>query len=560
MEAVIQSFRLGSFLKGGNSSFITLNPKITNVNMVKDFRPISLIGSLDKIIAKILANRLVVVLGDIVNEVQSNFVADRQIFDGPFILNELIHCCHWSDSNIITIVHVLDCFYRVSDLRINLNKSKLLGISVDDDKVDQASAKIGCVTIRTPFSYLGSKVVGHMHHIQSWNKIVNSMVARLVIKEIHGEDGKIGKNTKSAYPFIWLDIVYELELMKKQGIDLIGCIYKKIGNGANTLFWEDVWRGEVSFKYLYPRVYVLELRKSVDVASKLSHLNLSYSFRRDPRGGAEQAQYLEMLDKVEGTSLVNLRDRWVWSLERSGEFTIASVRRLDCLPTRLNISRRERFFVRFPAGGKSLSRRTIHPTAISRERRMAASILRLHFHDCFVSSKKRHNHKSSLVSSEYWSPISKLHLNSLISTFNDNGLSPRDMVALSGAHTIGQAQCFLFRDRIYANGSDIDAGFASTRRRRCPINEGNENLAALDLVTPNSFDNNYFKNLIQKKGLLESDQVLFSGGSTDSIVREYSNNPSKFKSDFAAAMVKMSEFKTTTGQEGVIRRICSALP
>nr|GFB16425.1 lignin-forming anionic peroxidase-like [Tanacetum cinerariifolium]GFB16431.1 lignin-forming anionic peroxidase-like [Tanacetum cinerariifolium] len=93
-----------------------------------------------------------------------------------------------------------------------------------------------------------------------------------------------------------------------------------------------------------------------------------------------------------------------------------------------------------------------------------------------------------------------------------------------------------------------------------PINEGNENLAALDLVTPNSFDNNYFKNLIQKKGLLESDQVLFSGGSTDSIVREYSRNPSKFKSDFAAAMVKMSEFKTTTGQEGVIRRICSALP
>ncbi|KAJ0683173.1 putative peroxidase [Helianthus annuus] len=137
------------------------------------------------------------------------------------------------------------------------------------------------------------------------------------------------------------------------------------------------------------------------------------------------------------------------------------------------------------------------------------------------------------------------------------------MVALSGSHTIGQAQCFLFCDSIYNNGSDIediDAGFASTRRRGCPINDGNENLAPLDLVTPNSFDYNYFKNLIQKKGLLESDQVLFSGGSTDSIVREYSNNPSKFKSDFAAAMVKMSEIRPLTGQEGVIRRICGALP
>ena len=61
--------------------------------MVKDFRPISLICSFYKIITKILANRLVVVLGDIVNEVQSAFVANRQILDGPFILNEVLQWC-----------------------------------------------------------------------------------------------------------------------------------------------------------------------------------------------------------------------------------------------------------------------------------------------------------------------------------------------------------------------------------------------------------------------------------------------------------------------------------
>ncbi|GKE78516.1 RNA-directed DNA polymerase, eukaryota, reverse transcriptase zinc-binding domain protein, partial [Tanacetum coccineum] len=54
---------------------------------------ISLIGSLYKIIAKILANRLVGVLGDLVNEVQSAFVADRQILDGPFILDEVLQWC-----------------------------------------------------------------------------------------------------------------------------------------------------------------------------------------------------------------------------------------------------------------------------------------------------------------------------------------------------------------------------------------------------------------------------------------------------------------------------------
>ncbi|KAJ8564833.1 hypothetical protein K7X08_001293 [Anisodus acutangulus] len=116
-------------------------------------------------------------------------------------------------------------------------------------------------------------------------------------------------------------------------------------------------------------------------------------------------------------------------------------------------------------------------------------------------------------------------LDTLISRFSKKGLSAKDMVALSGAHTIGQSQCSSFRNRIY-NASDIDASFASTRRRQCPKNGGNGNLASLDLVTNKKFDNNYFKNLMQRKGLLQSDQVLFSGGSTYSIVSKYSNDPS----------------------------------
>ncbi|KAJ6983546.1 hypothetical protein NC653_026383 [Populus alba x Populus x berolinensis] len=149
-------------------------------------------------------------------------------------------------------------------------------------------------------------------------------------------------------------------------------------------------------------------------------------------------------------------------------------------------------------------------------------------------------------------------LGKLISRFQKKGLTARDMVALSGSHTLGQAQCFTFRDRIY-NASNIDAGFASTRKRRCPRTGGQANLAPLDLVTPNSFDNNYFKNLMRKKGLLQSDQVLFNGGSTDSIVSEYSRNPAKFSSDFASAMIKMGDIRPLTGSAGQIRRICSAV-
>ncbi|KAM3235170.1 lignin-forming anionic peroxidase-like [Capsicum annuum] len=89
-------------------------------------------------------------------------------------------------------------------------------------------------------------------------------------------------------------------------------------------------------------------------------------------------------------------------------------------------------------------------------------------------------------------------LGRLISGFAKKGLSTRDMVALSGAHSIGQAQCFLFRNKIYSNATDIDVGFASSRRRQCPRKDQNGNLAPLDLVTPNQLDNNYFKNLRQR--------------------------------------------------------------
>ncbi|GKA16526.1 hypothetical protein Tco_0696273 [Tanacetum coccineum] len=129
----------------------------------------------------------------------------------------------------------------------------------------------------------------------------SSLWAR-VIKAIHGDDGKIGKNSISGYPSIWCDIVQEME--------------------------EDVWRENVAFKYKYPRLYALELDKSIDVAAKLAHSSMAYSFRRTPRGGVEQSQFADLLIKVEGVSLVNMNDRWVWSLEGSGDFSVASVRKL----------------------------------------------------------------------------------------------------------------------------------------------------------------------------------------------------------------------------------------
>ncbi|GKD29054.1 RNA-directed DNA polymerase, eukaryota [Tanacetum coccineum] len=91
--AVDWFFTQNSFSRGCNASFISLIPKVHDPKSVSDFRPISLIGSLYKVITKILATRLSLVISDLISEVQTAFLPNRQILDGPFIINELISWC-----------------------------------------------------------------------------------------------------------------------------------------------------------------------------------------------------------------------------------------------------------------------------------------------------------------------------------------------------------------------------------------------------------------------------------------------------------------------------------
>ncbi|GJW94067.1 RNA-directed DNA polymerase, eukaryota [Tanacetum coccineum] len=91
--AVQHFFEKGTFPRGCNSSFIALIPKVPDAKFVSDFRPISLIGSVYKVITKVLANRLGHVISDLVSNTQSAFIKNRQILDGPFILNEIIAWC-----------------------------------------------------------------------------------------------------------------------------------------------------------------------------------------------------------------------------------------------------------------------------------------------------------------------------------------------------------------------------------------------------------------------------------------------------------------------------------
>jgi hypothetical protein len=90
MRFMAEFHRNGKLMKGINATFITLIPKVDNPQRLNDFRTISLVGSLYKILAKVLANRLRLVIGKVISESQTAFVKDRQILDGILIANEAV--------------------------------------------------------------------------------------------------------------------------------------------------------------------------------------------------------------------------------------------------------------------------------------------------------------------------------------------------------------------------------------------------------------------------------------------------------------------------------------
>ncbi|CAN4118433.1 unnamed protein product [Withania somnifera] len=156
-------------------------------------------------------------------------------------------------------------------------------------------------------------------------------------------------------------------------------------------------------------------------------------------------------------------------------------------------------------------------------------------------------------------------INSITAKFSAVGLSTTDLVALSGAHTFGRAQCRLFIERLYNfNGTGkpdptLNKTYLAKLLQICPQNGSGTTLANLDLTSANKFDNNYFANLQNNNGLLQSDQKLFSGigaSQTSNIVQTFSRDKHVFFKRFVESMIKMGNISPLIGTNGEIRSDC----
>nr|GEX36940.1 hypothetical protein [Tanacetum cinerariifolium] len=349
----------------------------------------------------------------------------HQILDGPFILNELMSWCKhkklksmifkidfekafdcvWWEKLLVLVVFGVDGLVVVSimlraqfllmvarrRLRINIHKSKLMGIGVHSDEVYNTTRIVECSTFSTPFNYLGVKVDVTVSKISSWDEVNSKVKSRLskwklsslsiggrltllksvissiplyhisifkvplgvinnlksirrnffngvdgsnkklvwiswekvlmskkkgglglaslfslnrglmfkwiwrfktqiqslcarVIKSIYGANGALDKPNHNYRRSPLLDILHEASALKLKGIDLYDYIHKEVGNGEDTVFWEDHW------------------------------------------GGAEDTQFGLFNSCLANLLFPQMRGRWYWLLEGSGDFSVKSIR------------------------------------------------------------------------------------------------------------------------------------------------------------------------------------------------------------------------------------------
>ncbi|PON57107.1 Peroxidase [Parasponia andersonii] len=180
---------------------------------------------------------------------------------------------------------------------------------------------------------------------------------------------------------------------------------------------------------------------------------------------------------------------------------------------------------------------------------------------------RRDSLEASLSGANQFIPAPNSSLETLIANFDQQGLDVGDLVALSGSHTIGKARCLSFRQRVY----DVNffeqhydrykryTTFRRILRSICPESGKDQRLAPLDLLTPARFDNHYFHNLLEGKGLLGSDIVLITQdheGEILKLVLAYASDEKLFFDSFAKSMIKMGNINVLTGDQGEIRRHC----
>ncbi|KAL4187121.1 hypothetical protein AMTRI_Chr09g37610 [Amborella trichopoda] len=162
-------------------------------------------------------------------------------------------------------------------------------------------------------------------------------------------------------------------------------------------------------------------------------------------------------------------------------------------------------------------------------------------------------------------PGPSLSVSQAFSFFRAKGFTLKEMVTLLGAHTVGVAHCGFFRGRLFnfqGTGKpdpSMDTALVSKLQKLCgssSLPTVRDPTAFLDQNTSFRVDNEFYNQVLKKRGILQIDQALGNDRSSVGFVRQFSSDGNGFLKTFVDAMVKMGKLEVLVGNAGEIRKKC----
>nr|GEU68253.1 RNA-directed DNA polymerase, eukaryota [Tanacetum cinerariifolium] len=323
VNAVKEFFSSSKFSLGSNSSFITLIPKSVDAKMVKDFSPISLIGWIQACLSSSMGSILVNGSPSSEFKFHKGIRVDESLtLSHLFYADDAVFIGKWDKANVITIANMLKCFYLASGLKINIQKSKIMGIGTSQEEVDMAANVIGCNTFSLPFNYLGVKVGSSSSRSNFWDEVIAKLsfhLSKWKIKTLSiGGRFILNKVVLSSLP-IYLMSIYKTPVGVLRKME---SIRRRFFNGADinenkmsTIGWEKI----------------MALRKKEGLVFRVSSLKIVLFYSNGYGGSGQriplyEEQFSKLIEDVNSVTLLISNDRWIWSLDSSGEFSIKSTR------------------------------------------------------------------------------------------------------------------------------------------------------------------------------------------------------------------------------------------